>query len=321
MAARLTHPHILPMSSFGEQDGAPYIVMKLVEGGTLAEVLERELLDLRLVARVVFHVASALDYAHSQGVIHRDIKPANILFDLQGNAYLSDFGVARLHEGTEHITGVGGFIGTAAYASPEQCRGEDLGPLSDIYSLGVVLYEMLTGVLPFQGGSPLAIMHKHISEPVPNPLRDRSDLPMGISEIIRKALAKLPVVRYQTAQALSSGLNEALRPVFGTKPLSENAPPMGPNPIFDTPPGGYSLPPLIPDQLLRNVSSTHPAPSPALEQVRQFASATPLPQPSPELLAPPLPAVSHGLTGAEVVLLVLTILAAAAVIGYVLMAY
>lgn len=278
MAARLRHAHILPVYDFGEDGGMPYIVMKLAEGGTLDDRIHDELLPLPTVARVLSQVAAGLDYAHSQGVIHRDIKPKNILFDSRGIAYLADFGIARLHEGSEHISGAGGFIGTAPYASPEQCRGEELTPASDIYSLGVVLYEMLTGVLPYQGPTPLAIMHKHISEPVPNPLKDRSDLPLGTTDVMRQALAKLPQVRYRTATAMSDALNEALRPVLGNRPLAEKAPPLGPNPVFSAPTSTTPLP--MPDEVLRTFAPTRPTPpAPRDRLVQEFEDA----------LAPDLP--------------------------------
>jgi serine/threonine protein kinase len=314
MVARLRHPHILPVYDFGEDDGMPFIVMKLAEGGTLDDFIHEELLPLRAVARVLVQVAAGLDHAHQQGVIHRDIKPENILFDSRGIAYLADFGIARLHEGSEHITGSGGFIGTAAYASPEQCRGEEITPASDIYSLGIVLYEMLTGVLPFQGPTPLAIMHKHISEPVPNPLKDRSDLPLGITEVMRKALAKLPQVRYQTALAMSGALNEALRTVLGTKPLAENAPPLGPNPVFNGPAGASPLP--MPDELLRSFAPTRPTPPPSRDGLTAQVADGPLPDAPRSAPAPAASPPSHAESDLLVLaLLVVTVLVAAAVVA------
>jgi serine/threonine protein kinase len=230
--------------------------MKLVEGGTLAKLIAQEgQLPLLLIVRILARVADALDYAHQHGVIHRDLKPENILFDERGEAYLGDFGVARLNETSGNLTGTGGFIGTVSYASPEQCRGETLTPASDIYSLGVVLYEMLTGELPFAGSTPLAIMHKHISEPIPNPLKFRGDLPIEINNITRKALAKLPKVRYQSASAMSSAFKRSLRSQLGTKPLTDKAPPLGPNPVFDKPSTAYRQPPPMPAELLRDLTS------------------------------------------------------------------
>ncbi len=274
MATCLQHPHILPVYDFGDDDGVPYIVMKLVEGGTLAARLAAGPLDLTMAAHVLGQVAGALDYAHAQGVIHRDIKPQNILFDAENNAYLTDFGIARLAEGGETLGGQAGFIGTAAYASPEQCRGDTITPVSDIYSLGVVLYEMLTGVLPFQGATPLAIMHQHISEPVPNPLGRRPQLPLAVHEVTGKALAKLPHVRYQTATALSMALNKALARELGTVPLADKAPPPGPNPTFDKPANAYTPPPPIPGELLQDLLPAVPSTGESLA-VPVFAEATP----------------------------------------------
>lgn len=287
-ASRLKHPHILPIYDHGEDGGTPYIVMKLVDGGTLDTIIEaHNPLPLRFVARTLAQVADALDYAHEQGVIHRDLKPENILFDRKGHAYLGDFGIARLNESTESLTGLGGFIGTAAYASPEQCRGEAITPGSDIYSLGVVLYEMLTGVQPFTGSSALAIMHQHISEAAPNPLKHRPELPIGINDVMRKALAKLPTVRYQSATAMSQALNHALREALGTHPLAGQAPPRGPDPVFTPPPDGYTAP-AIPDELLPDLAPTAteaPAPeppvAPPIPVQARTRPAPPRPQPNP----------------------------------------
>lgn len=258
MAAQLRHPHILPVYDFGEDNGTPYIAMKVVEGGTLEPYIKNGPLALVFIARVLNQIASALDHAHEQGVIHRDLKPDNILFDRDGHVYLADFGIAHLKQTADHLTGDGTFLGTAAYASPEQCRGEELTPVSDIYSLGVVLYEMLTGRLPYRGTTSLAIIHQHISEPVPNPLGLRSDLPLGMHEVMRKALAKLPGVRYQSARALSAAFNDVLRRELGpTVRALIDTPPPGPNPVFESP--TEPVEPALPDDLLPDLTPTHPA--------------------------------------------------------------
>lgn len=258
MATRLRHPHILPVYEFGEAKGTPYIAMKLMDGGTLAAHIKAGPLPLPLAARVLAEVASALDYAHSQGIIHRDLKPENILFDRDGRVYLADFGIAHIKQAVEPLTGEDGFLGTAAYASPEQCRGEPLTSASDIYSLGVVLYEMVTGVQPYRGASSLAVIHQHISEEAPNPLGHRTDLPLGLHEIVRKALAKLPTVRYPSATALSAAFNEVLRRELGAAiRTSADTPPPSPIPVFENPTEPAA--PVLPDDLLRELTPTHPA--------------------------------------------------------------
>lgn len=276
MATRLRHPNILPVYEFGEAGGSPYIAMKLMDGGTLAGHIKAGPLHLPFAATVLAGVAAALDYAHSQGIIHRDLKPENILFDRSGRVYLADFGIAHVKQAAEPLTTDGDFLGTAAYASPEQCRGEPLTPASDIYSLGVVLYEMITGVQPYRGASSLAVIHQHISEAAPNPLGHRADLPLGMHEVIRKALAKLPTVRYQSATALSTAFNEVLRRELGaTVRASTDTPPPSPVPVFENP--TRPVPPALPDDLLLDLTPTHPA-----EPVR------------PPLTPPPARLLVHG---------------------------
>lgn len=209
MTSRLRHPHILPVYDYGESSGKLYLVMKLVNGGTLAERIARGPLEPGEVAAILTQVAGALDYAHARGVIHRDIKPQNILFDAGGDAYLSDFGIAQpgTCAGAEEAPG---FTGTVAYASPEQCRGEELTPTSDLYALGVVVYEMLTGTLPFQGSTPLAVMRQHLTEPVPDPRAANPALPPGVTAVLDKALTKRPSARFRSAASFSGALNRAL---------------------------------------------------------------------------------------------------------------
>ena len=276
MAARLDHPHILPVYDYGESAGMPYIVMKLVEGGTLDSFVREGALPLPFVSRVLAVIAGALDYAHSQGVIHRDLKPENILFDAEGTLYLGDFGVAHLNEGTDVVTGRGGFIGTVAYASPEQCRGEALTASSDIYSLGVMLFEMLTGRLPFTGPTPLAVMHQHLSEPAPSPLRYRPDLPLAVADVLRKALAKLPSVRFQSAGALSAAFDDALGELHLSARLA-TLPPPGPNPVFEHPPDPGAAPLPIPEDLLRAFTPPPSTAVPALNNALPPLDALPAP--------------------------------------------
>lgn len=224
VAARLDHPHILPVYSHGEAAGIPYIAMKLVEGGTLDAFVPESPLPMPFVARVLAAIADALDYAHRQGIVHRDLKPENILFDVEGTLYLGDFGVADAGASEIPLAHAGDFIGTVAYASPEQCRGEPLTASADIYSLGVILFEMITGRQPFTGPTPLAVMRQHLSAPSPNPLDDRPNLPPALADVLRMALAKQPSDRYRSAGALNAAFRDALRD-YVPAPLPDPAPP------------------------------------------------------------------------------------------------
>lgn len=230
VAARLDHPHILPVYSHGEASGIPYIAMKLVEGGTLDAFVPESPLPLPFVARVLAAIADALDYAHRQGIIHRDLKPENILFDVEGTLYLGDFGVADTDESKVPLADAGDFIGTVAYSSPEQCRGEPLSASADIYSLGVILFEMITGRQPFTGPTPLAVMHQHLSAPSPNPLDDRPNLPPALADVLRMALAKQPSDRYRSARALNAAFQDALRDTLLTPSADEAPAPSRPAP-------------------------------------------------------------------------------------------
>ena len=206
--AKLEHPYILPVHAFGEEEGIAFLVMRYLQAGTLKERIEAGPIDLEAAGRIVDQIASALDCAHRNGVIHRDVKPSNILLDAEGNAYLTDFGIAKILEATIELTGTGTAIGTPQYMSPEQCKGaKTLGPASDIYSLGVVLYQMLTGRVPFDAETPLAVIQMHLNEPLPPPRTIDPSIPEAVERVILKALAKEPQDRNETA----SGMAEALR--------------------------------------------------------------------------------------------------------------
>jgi ligand-binding sensor domain-containing protein/tRNA A-37 threonylcarbamoyl transferase component Bud32 len=209
--ARLEHPHILPVHDYGEQEGTTYLVMRYVKAGTLKDLIEREgPVEIQEAARILGQVGSALDCAHSQGVVHRDIKPSNILIDREGNTFLTDFGIAKLVAETAQLTASGAIIGTPAYMSPEQGMGQPVDYRSDIYSLGVVLYEMVTGQVPFSAETPLAVMLKHINDPLPLPHQIRQDLPEGVERVILKAMAKAPPDRFQSAQEMIDALAKAM---------------------------------------------------------------------------------------------------------------
>lgn len=205
--ASLRHPNILIVLDYGEQDGITYIVMEYVESGTLTDLMGRPLPADRM-ATLIEQVAAALDYAHQSGVVHRDIKPSNILLPKPDWPLLTDFGLAKIVGGSQ-LTQSGTIAGTPAYMSPEQGRGDQIDARSDIYSLGIVLYEMATGAVPFQAETPMAVVVKHIIDPLPLPRTRNPDLPEGIERVILKALAKEPDDRYQQAGQLAAALNEA----------------------------------------------------------------------------------------------------------------
>lgn len=206
LLANLQHPHILPVFDFGESEGYTYIVMPFIASGTLDDLLQGEPLPMADVQRIIGQVGDALDYAHAQGLVHRDIKPSNILLDPRGNALLSDFGIAKLYEDTSQLTNTGGIIGTPAYMSPEQGQGETIDNRSDIYSLGVVLYQLVTGRVPFSAETPIAVIVKHIQDPLPPPRALNSNISPAVERIILKALAKEPQDRFATAGAMVSTL-------------------------------------------------------------------------------------------------------------------
>ncbi|MCC7448617.1 MAG: protein kinase [Anaerolineae bacterium] len=218
LVAKLEHPHILPVYDYNGQNDPPYIVMRYLPTGTLKDILERGKLPFHEVVFLLGQIGSALDYAHRQGVIHRDIKPSNIMVDADGNAFLTDFGIARIMEGAEGLTGSGMAIGTPGYMAPEQGLGVPIDPRADIYSLGVMAYEMLTGKVPFSAETPMAVILKHINDPVPSATTVNPDLPFAVDRVIEKAMAKRPEERYQNASELTRALSAAVGPAEETRP-------------------------------------------------------------------------------------------------------
>ncbi len=209
--AALEHSAIVPVYDFGEEDGQPYLVMRFMGGDSLQERIDQGALPLDEVIRIIDRVAPALDYAHSQGVIHRDLKPDNILFDQQNIPYLADFGIAKLAETSATLTG-NAIVGTPAYMSPEQGRGDpDIDGRSDIYSLGAIVFEMLSGQLPYSANTPTGLIMKQLTEPIPNILDVNNDLPAGVQAVIAQALAKRKYVRFSTATELAEILAAAAR--------------------------------------------------------------------------------------------------------------
>ena len=214
-AASLEHPNIMPVHEYGERDNLAYLVMPYVSGGTLRDEMERECpMPLAKVVNYVDQLAAALDFAHAHGVIHRDIKPANILMTPEGRLLLTDFGLVKvITEGQTpqaRLTGEGAPVGTPDYMSPEQVIGEDVDGRSDLYSLGVIMYQMITGTTPFQGETPMQIASQHLQISPPSPHLLRPDLPIAAEQVILRALAKHPYERYDRVQDLAQAFRTAL---------------------------------------------------------------------------------------------------------------
>lgn len=216
-AASLEHAHIVPVYDYGAEGNLSYVVMRLLTGGTLAErirMMDGMLPSPGEVLHFLNQIASALSYAHSQGVVHRDIKPGNIMFDNQGNAFLVDFGLAKLLDEAS-LTNSGLAIGTPTHMSPEQWRGEAITSASDQYALAIVIYELITGHLPFESSTVFALLNKHLNE-VPTPLPVlRPDVPETVAAVLDQALAKQPEGRYPTVQDFASAFEQAVKGAEG----------------------------------------------------------------------------------------------------------
>ena len=221
IVAALEHPSIVPVYDVGEENGQPYYVMRYMTGGSLANLIDKGKVSLQDTARIIEKVALALAYAHKKGIIHRDLKPDNILFDGNGDPFISDFGVAKLTEKSAGLTG-NGIVGTPAYMSPEQAKGSESDSQSDIYSLGVIVYQMLSGQQPYRSDTPMGVVIKHITDPIPDILKANPDLPAEVDFVIKNALAKDKTRRYLTTLELAKALNLAAFGVEGNIILNTN---------------------------------------------------------------------------------------------------
>jgi eukaryotic-like serine/threonine-protein kinase len=225
-AAALNHPHIVAVYDWGEEDGTSYIVMEYVPGQTLRDIIESFApLAPMEAARLTAEIADALSFAHAHGVVHRDVKPGNVLVTPRGEVKVTDFGIARADSG-EPLTKTGAVLGTATYFSPEQAQGFALDGRSDVYALGVVLYEMLTGTAPFTAASPVSVAYKHVRETPAPPSSVEPDVPGAMDRIVLTAMAKDVDERYQSAQDLRGDLLrfERGRPLVGAPMTAIAAP-------------------------------------------------------------------------------------------------
>jgi len=220
MIAGLEHPAIVPVYDFGEQEDAPFLVMRYMPGGSLRERLRGKPLSLEETLAILEQLAPAIDYAHELGIVHRDLKPENVFFDPDGRPYMADFGIARLAEDSKTLT----VVGTPAYMSPEQVEGDEMPDgRADIYALGVMLYEMLTGKAPYQAETPTKQMLAHILKPVPTIKEDNAELPGATQEVIDKVMAKKRDERYGTAAELVAALEALIAPELMAEATEEAA--------------------------------------------------------------------------------------------------
>jgi serine/threonine-protein kinase len=267
IVARLDHPNIIPIFDFAEQEGTPFLVMRYVEGKTLKAIMRDTHLPIDRVLSVMRPVTAALAYAHDQNVLHRDLKPSNIMLTNDGHVFLADFGLARIAQAGDSTLSKDMLIGTPQYISPEQAQGLAVDERSDLYSLGVVLYEMLTGRVPFSADTPYAVIHDHIYSPLPLPRSINPNLSPDLERVLLKALDKDPRARFATASDLMQALETAAAvPNANTNVTSTVIP--APTPIAPSP------------------SIVSPAPSP-MPSTMVYA---PIPSAASASLATPVPA-------------------------------
>jgi serine/threonine protein kinase len=240
ITTHLQHPNIVSVVGYGAVDESLYIAMRYLSGGSLHDKFVVDgAVSLRDTARYLKNLASALDYAHTQGVIHRDLKLANVLLDEEGNALLSDFGIARMVESTLHLTDTGSVMGSPHYMSPEQSEGKPLDARSDLYSLAVMVYLMITGQFPFHADTPVAIALQHVSKPPPPPTSINSELPSAVDAVLTKGLAKQIADRFASSSDFSAAFDRAIgdcdtRTLIRIPQLSRVTPPrLLPSPVIE----------------------------------------------------------------------------------------
>jgi len=215
--ANLEHAYIVPVYDFGAHQGQPFLVMRHMASGALQRYVTADPFQLSEVSQIMERICDALDEAHERGIVHRDVKPGNILLDKRGGAFLCDFGLARFAAANHQGLGDMFLVGTPEYMSPEQVMGDETTPRSDIYSLGAILYELLSGRLPFYDNRPMYLVMKHVNEPVPDLLKANPDLPQAVGEVVQRAMAKKPADRYASAGEFSEALTKSARGVVSRR--------------------------------------------------------------------------------------------------------
>lgn len=263
VVAKLEHPNIVPIYDYAEHEGRPYLVMKFIEGETLKARLGRGSIDASEVVRIVEAVGAALLYAHRRGILHRDIKPSNVLLGKDGQIYLADFGLARIAQSGESTLTSDMIVGTPQYISPEQAMGKkDLDDGTDIYSFGVMLYELIVGRVPFNADTPFSIIHDHIYSPLPLPSQLNVDVSPEVERVLLKALAKERNDRYKDVDALVTAFLEAWKeesPIAARPPAPEA---MTPTPVSKPAPTAVQTAPAArPAEAPPSAASAPPPPA------------------------------------------------------------
>lgn len=282
--AQLEHRNIVPVHDYGEQEAQPYIVMRYLAGGSVDDLLNNGAMPLARIVQILDQIAPALDYAHSQHVLHRDIKPSNVLLDGSNGAYLTDFGIARIIGDPTISTDTQGVIGTPSYMSPEQAQGQSLDNRSDIYSLGVMLYEMATGRRPFESDTPYGVAVMQVTAPPPAPRTFNPTLPPAVESVILAAMHKRREDRFLTAEALANAFHRA---VDGSLKIRETDAAIPRPSALDAP---------LDDQ------PTMPTPPPpaAAPSFRPAAPVSYIPQVQPAIITPPPPISRDSLASSSV---------------------
>ncbi|MBN1657744.1 MAG: serine/threonine protein kinase [Anaerolineae bacterium] len=222
--ADLSHPNILHVYDAGSRDGVHFIVMAYVDGGSLKDLIMQGPVEPDLAVSIVAQVAEALDHAHQRGLVHRDVKPSNILMSRDGRPLLTDFGIAKAVHETTGLTRTGTSIGTPEYMAPEQIQGQKVDGRTDIYALGIVLYEMLVGWVPFSSTTPVATLYKQVNDPPP-PLRQANvSVPDWLDKVVAKALAKTPNARFQSGAEMAAALRQQRAPSQAPTAVSGGTP-------------------------------------------------------------------------------------------------